>query len=332
MKSKVLKPMMALAFSVVLVIMVVMPFFTEVASAQEDVAKFPSRPITFISPLPSGAGADVGFHLVAKEAEKFLGQPIVVLNKPGGGLTIGAAAIASAKPDGYTVGYVSTTSLVITPFLEKVPYDPLKDFQQIMQFGEFNLGVIVKGDSPFKKFRDLIEYARQNPKKVTYGTQGTTSISRLLVEQITKKEGVEFTHIPYRGSPETEAALLGGHILFSGASFTDTLIESGETRLLLLFSEKRRTAYHQVPILKDLGYDFPAPMFLNIAAPNGLPKEIAKKLEDAFTRAMKEPAFIEGMNKLALPIAHRNSQELTEYVARIHGDFEKLLKDLGLIK
>lgn len=297
-----------------------------------DITKYPSQPITLICPVPAGAGADLSLRVLSKEAEKFLGQPVIVVNKPGGGLVIGASAIASAKPDGYTIGHTATTPLLITPFLEKVPYDPLKDFQEIMQFGEVNLGVIVKGNSPFKKFQDLIDYGRQNPKKVTYGTQGATSISRLIIEQIARKEGVEFTHIPFKGSPETEAALLGGHIFFSAAGFNTPLLEAGETRLLLLLSDERRSEYPQVPILRDLGYFFPAPMFLNIAGPKGLPKSITQKLGNAFALATKEPAFIKGMKDLAYPIVYRNGQDLTEYVARSHASFAKLLKELGLAK
>ena len=307
-------------------------FFVQSGYAQEDVAKFPSRPINFISPLPPGASADLSLRLITKEAEKFLGQTVVLLNKPGGTHAVGAAAIASAKPDGYTIGYTSTTPLVITPFLEKLPYHPLKDFTQIMQYGEVDFGVVVKGDSPFKSFKDLIEHARQNPKKVVFGTGGATSIGRLTVEQIAKKEGVQFIHIPFKGSPETEAALLGGHIFFSASGFSSAQVEAGQTRLLLLFAEERRVAYPQIPILKDLGYYFPSPMFLNVAGPKGLPREIAKKLEDAFTRAMKEPGFIKGMKDIQLPVVYRNGQQLTEYVAQSYEVFEKLLKELGLAK
>lgn len=296
------------------------------------ISKYPSRPINFISPLPPGASADLSIRLIAQEAEKFLGQPVVVINKPGGTHAVGAAAIASAKPDGYTIGYTSTTPLLITPFLEKVPYDPLKDFQQIMQYGEVNFGVVVKSDTPFKSFKDLIAYARQHPGKVTFGTGGATSIGRLTVEQIARKEAVQFTHIPFKGSPETEAALLGGHIDFTASGFSHTLLEAGTTNLLLLFSEEQRAGYPQIPILRDLGYYFPSPMFLNVAGPKGLPKEVVKKLEDAFTKAMQQPGFINGMKRIDLPIVYRNSEQLTQYVTQSHEVFARLLKELGLAR
>lgn len=301
--------------------------------AQEvEIAKYPNRPITFIVPLPAGSGGDLASRLITKEAEKFLGQPIAVVNKPGGSYTIGAAAIAASKPDGYTVGYTTPASLFITPFVEKLPYHPLKDLQRIMQFGDMTFGVVVKTDSPFKIFKDLIEYARQNPKKLTYGTGGTNSFANLAIERIAKKEGMQLTHIPFKGSAEVQPALLGGHIQFSAGDFNVALLESGQTKLLLLLTENHRVEYPQIPILKDIGYDIPYPAMTSVTGPKGLPDGIIKKLEEAFTKAMNEPAFIKGMKELRLTIVYRNSKELEDYVIYTYEVFEKLMKDLKVAK
>jgi tripartite-type tricarboxylate transporter receptor subunit TctC len=300
--------------------------------AQEDVAKFPSRLITFIIPIPPGGASDAVCRLISKEAEKFLGQPIVPVNKPGGSFSIAIAAIASSSPDGYTIGYAGHPGLFVVPLTEKVPYHPVKDLKQIMQFGYLNIAVTVKGDSPFKKFEDVLTYARQNPKKLIYGSAGVGSFGHLGMELIAKREKVQFTHIPFKGSPETQAALLGGHILVGTGDFSYSLLEAGQIRLLFLIAEERSPEYPQTPILKDMGYDIPAPTFLNIAGPKGLPEGIVKKLEDAFTKAMKEPAFIKGMKDLRLTIAYRNNIEMDDYVAQNYEAFSKLLKEIGLIK
>src|SRR3990172_50292 len=155
--------------------LIVIVFLAGPGYAQEDVAKFPSRPITFMIPIPPGGTSDASIRLIAKEAEKFLGQPIVCVNKPGGSFSIAIAAIASSNPDGYTIGYAGHPGLFVTPLMGKVPYHPVKDLKQIMQFGYLNIAVTVKGDSPFKKFEDIIAYARQNPKKLTYGSAGVGS-------------------------------------------------------------------------------------------------------------------------------------------------------------
>jgi len=314
----------------------IVPFlllFSGQASAQEDIAKYPSRPINFIVPYSAGGSGDLAIRLLGKEAEKYLGQPIVVMNKPGGGATIGVAAIATAKPDGYTIGQSPAGgSLVVIPFMEKIPYHPLNDLKYVMQVLHIDMGVIVKAESPFKTFKDLLAYAQQNPKKLTYGTNAPNSIPNLIVDQIAKKEGVQFTHMPFKASTEYQTALLGDHISFAAGEFSHTFVDAGQTRVLLLFSEKRSPDYPQVPITKDSGYDVPCPAFVGIAAPKGLPDEIARKLEDAFTKAMKEPAFVKGIKDLQLAILYRNSKELTDFVTYNYEFFGKLLKERGLIK
>jgi len=299
-------------------------------SQVEDFSKYPSRPITFINALQARATGDLAHRIIAKEAEKFLGQPIVVVNRPGGGTSIGMAAVATAKPDGYTIGHSSVSGLLLLPHLEKVPYHSTKDFRQIMQYGVYNMGVVVMANSPFKTFRDLIEYARQNPKKLTYGSLAR-SIHFFTIEQIAKKEGVQFTYIPFKGSPEVQAALLGGHIHFGAGDFNYSLQEAGEIKLLLLFREERSLEYPQIPILKDLGYDqAPAPWYHGLCGPKGLPDGIVKKLEDAFTKAMKEPAFFNGMKEIRIPIVYRKSDELDKYVAYYYDLFGKLVRETGI--
>ena len=306
--------------------------FAEWGFPQEDVAQYPSRPITFVMPSVAGSESDLAVRLISKEAEKFLGQPIAVVNKPGGSFTIGLTAVATSKPDGYTIGYTAHSGMFLVPYMDKVPYHPINDVTQIMQFGYVNLAVVVKTDSPFKKFEDILAYARKNPKKVTYGSTGVGTIGALAMEQIAKKEGVQFTHIPFKGSPETQTALLGGHVLFGAGSLSYSLLESGQIRLLLLIAENRSPEFPTTPILKDLGYEIPAPLFLNVAGPKGIPDEIAKKLEAAYTKAMAEPAFIKGMKELHVTIVHRNSKELSDYVAYNYEVYGKLLKELGLSK
>ncbi len=297
---------------------------------QEDVSKYPSRPITFVIPVPPGGGVELADRLIARTAEKFLGQPITPINKPGGSMTIGIASVASSKPDGYTIGQTAHVGMFVLPITAKVPYHPVRDLHQIIQFGYLHVAVSVKGDSPFKSLKDVIDYARQNPNKLTYGSAGVGSLGYLVMEQIAKKEGVRFTHIPFKGAPETQTALLGGHILVATGDFNDPLLEAGQIRLLFLIAENRSTDYPETPVLRELGYDIPAPTFISIAGPKGIPEPIAKKLEDAFTKAMKEPSFIKGMKDLRLPIVYRNSREMNEYVANRYEVFEKVLKEMGL--
>ena len=305
---------------------------TQAGVAQEDVSKYPSKPITYICPVPPGTGTDLSIRLIAKELEKILKQSVVVVNKPGAALTVGTAAVASAKPDGYTIGFSGGPPLFFTPLLEKVPYHPIKDLRMVAQYGGFNFGVIVKGDSPFKRFKDLMDYARQNPKKLTYGTTGTNSMPHITMERIAKQENVQITHIPFKGTPESQGALLGGHILAASGDFGVNLVDSGETRVVMMLKEEKSPEYPNVPILKDLGYNLPYPMMIAVITAKAVPDAIVKKLDDAFVKAMKEPAFISGMKELRLPVMYRSGKELDVYVAQNYEYYSKLFKELGLIK
>ncbi len=293
-------------------------------------AAYPNRPITLIVPMPPGGGTDLACRLLVKETEKILGQSIIVLNRPGGSQTIATAAVAAAKPDGYTIGYASHLGLFYGPLRSKVPYHPLKDLQYLLQFGSTNISVTVKGDGSFKQFSDVIAYARQNPKKLTYGSAGTGSLGHIGMEQIAKKEKVQFVHIPFKGSAETQTALLGGHILVGTGDFNYSLLEAGQIRLLFLIADNHSSEYPQTPILKDMGYDIPAPTLMSLIGPKGLPAGIVKKLEQAFTKAIKQPAFIKGMKELKYTIVYRNSKDVTDYVARSYEPVAATLKELGL--
>ncbi len=306
--------------------------FSGLGHAQEDVSKYPSKPSTYVCPVPPGTGTDLSIRLVAKELEKILGQPVVVVNKPGAALTIGTAFVATAKPDGYTIGFTGGPPLFFTPLLEKVPYHPINDLRMVAQYGGFNFGVIVKGDSPFKTFKDLVDYARQNPKKLAYGTTGTNSMPHITMERIAKQENIQITHIPFKGTPESQTALLGGHILAAAGDFGVSLVESGQTRVVMLLKEEKSPEYPNVPILKELGYDLPYPMIISVITAKAVPDAIVAKLGDAFLKATKEPAFIKGMKELHLPIMYRNGKELDAYVAKNYEYYTKLFKELGLIK
>ena len=297
-----------------------------------EITKYPTKAITFISPMQPGSGMDLACRLICNATEKYLGQRVVMVNKPGATFTIGTAAIASSKPDGYAIGMPGPPAVFMASQIEKIPFHALKDLKWIMQFGYFNFGVIVKNDSSFKSFKDVVEYSRQNPKKLINGCGGIGGIGHTLMEQVAMKEGVKVTHMPFKGGPDTEKALLGGHIHIMTGDINYSLLEAGQTRLLALLAENRSVCYPQTPTLKELGYEIPSSTILPIAGPKGLPEEIVKRLEEAFTKAMKEREFIDGMRRIRYTVAHRNSQELEDYVSRTYEAYTKLLRQMTLIK
>ena len=295
-------------------------------------ARFPTQPINFILSLPAGSAGDMASRLISKEAEAILGKPIIIVNKPGGAHTIATATIAKAKPDGYTIGYVPPSPLFTVPFFEKLNYNPIEDLQAIIQYGEMRFGVITAPNAPFKTFKEMIEYARKNPGKMTYGTGGQNSIANISMEKIAREEHVRFTHIPFKASTEYQTALLGGHVMFSAGEVNASLLEAGELRLLLLFTEQRLPEYPQVPVLKELGYKTSYPSLLAVMGPKGMPPGVLKKLEDAYTTASRQPKVIKGMSEMHLSMVYRNSRELTDYVIRNHELYGQMIKEMNLGK
>jgi tripartite-type tricarboxylate transporter receptor subunit TctC len=275
---------------------------------------------------------DLAFRLVARELEKFLGQPVVVLNRPGGGGSIAVAALASAKPDGYTIGHVPGQTIFVMPYLEKLQYNPAKDLAFIAQFAEANFALVVRRDSPIASVKDLVAAARRNPDKLTYGTNAATGVANLVVEQIGKRENVRFTNVPFKGSPEAQAALLGEHIAFAAGEFNASMIDNGQFRILALFGDKPRAAFPQVPTLKEVGYDIPSPVFQVLAGPKGMPEAIVRKIDEAVAKAVRDPRFLKGAQELRIPVVYRDHRELSEYVARNYEYFGRLLAEMGLAK
>lgn len=316
-----------------IVLCVFITMVTELVGYAQDsaVAQYPSRPITFIVPIPPGGSTDIAYRLISKGAEKYLGQPIVVDNKPGAGSTIGVAAVAASKPDGYTIGGMTHSALYVYPILENLPYQPLRDLRFLLQFGDYNMSIYVKADSPFKTLSDLIDNVKQNPKKLTYGAGGTRTLQNIIFMQVLQREKLEMNLIPFRGGPEVQQALLGAHIDVAVGDFNYPLYEAAKIRLLSLLRDTRSEAYPDVHILKDFGYDVPCPLSFVIGGPKGLPDGIARKIENAYTKAMQDPEFIKGMKEdIRMSIVYRNSQEISKYINDYVDFFSKFLKGMKL--
>ena len=175
--------------------------------------EFPAKPITVYCGYDAGGGTDVTARILAGEAEKILGVPVVVENKAGGGSTVCASLVASKKPDGYILGLGSSTVITASPHLMTLPYDPLKDFTPIMQYHTYISGLLVLAESPFKSINDLIEYAQKHPG-MSYGSTGMYGQSHLFMVRFANCKGLQLKHVPFKGGASARIALLGKHVDF----------------------------------------------------------------------------------------------------------------------
>lgn len=290
---------------------------------------FPNRPITAINPMGPGGAADLTTRLIGKIAEKYLGQSVVVVNRTGGGGAVGTAAIAAAKPDGYTIGTLLTSPIVTVPHVMKLTYHPVKDLDPIMQCAILNFAVSVRTDSPFMTFKAVIDYARKNPGVVTYGTAGTNSAQHIIMEEIAQLEKIEWVQVPFKGGPEILAAMIGGHVSLAATDFSPSLYKAKKMRLLAMFLNERWSEHPDIPTLKELGYEVPVPYFVGLGAPKGVPEPIMKKLEDAFTKAYQDPEFSQGMKTIdLLPAFYRNRKDFSAFIAKSFEEMGKFIQEL----
>ena len=198
---------------------------------------FPARPVTLIVPWTAGGSTDIGMRALATATEKHLGQPIVIENRPGGSGTLSPGQMAAtAKPDGYTLAQLPITVFRL-PFMTKTTFDPAKDFSYIIGVSGYTFGVVVKNDAPWKTFPELLVEAKANPGKINYGTPGPGTSLHITMEQIAKRQGIKWTHVPYKGSAETSTAILGGHIhAVADSSGWAQLVNMGQLRLLVTWA------------------------------------------------------------------------------------------------
>ena len=193
---------------------------------------YPSRPIKYICPWPAGGSTDVVMRSLAESAGKALGQTVVVENKPGAGGMLGAIDMLNARPDGYTLCQIPHGAFRI-PHMQKVAFDTLRDFTWIACLTGYTFGMVVQADSPFKSIKDVVDYARANPGKFSYGSTGTGTSPHLAVEEFALKAGVSLNHVPFKGNADNMQALLGGHVMAaSDATGWGPHVDAGRLRLL----------------------------------------------------------------------------------------------------
>jgi tripartite-type tricarboxylate transporter receptor subunit TctC len=302
-------------------------------AAPAQAQNYPTKPVTLVVPWPAGGSTDLAMRALADATQKHLGQPIVIDNKPGAAGTLGPAQMAAnAKPDGYTIAQIPITVFRL-PFMTKVTFDPSKDFSYIAGLTAYTFGVVVKSDSQWKTFKDLIAYAKDNPGKVKYGSPGTGTSLHIGMEQIAKHKGVKWTHVPHKGGAELNAALLGGHIdAIADSTSWAALVNSGDFRLLVTWSPTRTKNWPDVPTLQEEGINLVLNSPYGVAGPKGMDPKVVKVLAEAFGKAVQEPAYAEALRKFDQELAYLDTPAYEKHVAEQIQEAKTQVEELGLGK
>lgn len=293
-------------------------------------APYPTKPMNILISYAPGGVVDTTTRVLLMKAEKSLGQPFVATNNGAGGGTVALAIVATQKPDGYNLVSTASATLVRIPQYRKVPYS-YEDFVPIMQHASTESGLVVPANSAYKSVKDLVEFARKNPGKVTYSTLGIGSAMHMSMEFIAKQEGITWTHVPYTGSMPAVTALLGGHVTAASTSTEwKPFVQEGRLRLLATHGEKRSRTFPDVPTLKELGYDFYNDSTFLLLAPKGTPMYMVKRLEAALYAAYNDPEYQQTLERIDHVPAYLDSEDTKKFLEKAYKLNGKWITDLKM--
>lgn len=296
-------------------------------------ADFPAKDITLVCPWSAGGGTDTLSRALVKNAKEYFGVNVNVVNKTGGMGAIGMGDAANAKPDGYTVGMLTTQLSTYGMLgLAELSY---RDYDLLMLLNQSVGAIAVQPDSEWKTMKDLMEYAKANPGKVSVGHSGAGGSWHLAMASVASAYGVEFNYVPFDGAAPTRTALLGGHIDV-GTGGVDELLQlyqSEQIRVLGISATERSAAMPDVPTFTEAGYaSDPISDWRGLGAPKGVDPEIREILEKGFQKCFEDPEFQKLAAELAIPLVYKAGKDFEDFLAGMETTMKPALDSVGLLK
>ena len=306
---------------------------TASASAQSSAQSWPQRPVKVVVAFAAGGNSDSIARIACQRLGDAFGQTFVIENRPGAGGALGAEAVARAAPDGYTLFAAATPQIAITPALQKVPYDPIRDFAPISNVGSNPFVLSVNAKLPIKSVADFIAYVRARPGQVTFGSGGVGTLNHLSMTLFAKLAGIDITHVPYKGGAPAMADLVAGHINAMFANLSDALgqADAGTIRLLAVSSDKRAKQIPDVPTVIEQGFPtFKTSTWNGLMAPAGMPKEIVARIAAEVARASKEPDYVKRLAQIGVDAIGDTPEQFAATIAADIAFWGDAVKAAGL--
>jgi tripartite-type tricarboxylate transporter receptor subunit TctC len=296
------------------------------ASAQ---SQYPAKPLTMIVPFPAGGRTDVVGRIVAQELTKTLGKPIAVVNKPGASSVLGAREVADSAPDGYTVGFFST-SAVTSQYTVPTPIS-LSNFDLVAIVNTDPAAVAVQYGSPWKTLKDFVADAKAKPGKYRMGMIPGAS-AQIFAAGFANAAGINMIMVPFKGDADGAIALAGGHIdVHIAVPVSYKSLEAGKkVRVLAVADSKRSALYNNTPTFNDNGVDLVIAAFHGIYVPKGTPADVEKTLADAVEKAMKSPELLKNMDNVGAGVAFYRGEQAKAFLAKQDDTYRAIIDKLGL--
>ncbi len=295
--------------------------------------KYPVRPVELVCPYTPGSPMDILARLIGDSAPRYLGQPLVVVNKPGAGGSTAAASLVSSPPDGYKLVTLTNMYFATTVKTQRLPFDP-SQLVPIVNFVEYKLGMMVKGNSQWKILGDLLKYGKENPGKLRWGHAGRGTTMHMGPLLVFRKAGLQTIDVPYKGTPEVVSAVLGGHVDAGSMVYGGVRdhVRSGEIRYLIFFSDRRYSDPADVPSALELGFS-DASKTVNIVglfAHRNTPEDVRRILMDAFEKTFKDPEFKKGLEAFGEEPRFGGPDFIRDMIRKSEDVGVPLIKELGL--
>lgn len=302
-------------------------------AVDESARRYPAKPIRLINPFPPGGGSDAVAHLVGQRLFERWGQSVVVDNRGGAGGAIGTEIAARSAPDGYTLVMATASTVVINPLINKVPFDPLKDFDAVIHTATTPLILVVHPSVPVKSAKELIALAKAQPGKLNYASSGDGTISHLGGELFKLMTGVDMVHVPYRGGGPARNALIGGHVhvnfgnLISAASH----VRAGQLRALGVTTRKRAAGMPEVPTLAEAGVPgYEVIQWNGILIPDGAPKAVIARLNEEVNKIIALPEIQKYLIASGAEPEGGTPEEFRAFIQADIAKWSKVIPDTGL--
>ena len=254
---------------------------------------------------------DITARAFAQELKALLPQPVVVVNKVGAAGTVGTAEVVSAKPDGYTIGFVTRIMLTLQPQRTELPYKGPGDVRPVVNLASLPYAVAVRADAPWKTFPEMLSYAKENPGKVRFGLAGLGTVEDIDLRIMQERAGVTFTVVQVTGDAEATAQILGGHIdtkLIGGS--VAPMVQAGKMRVLAVVGDERSPLFPEAPTFKELGFDFAMLPHFCIIAPKGTPDNVVSILHDAFKKTLESDAVKRNAEQNMVTLEYLSTKDL----------------------
>ncbi len=303
-------------------------------SANVAKAAFPDRQISIVIGFPPG-GADVFTRMIAKHMSEKLGVPVIVENRPGASGTIGAASVAHAKPDGYTILFATNGNAANAKLLyPSLSYDPQTDLQPIMLLGTSSMVITAGAQQPYTNLKEFIAYAKANPDTISVAHPGFGGLGHVAMEYIARAAGIRVNIIPYTGSGTLIPDLLAGHIQASSDSMPSYLpyVEKGTIRYLAQLGPTRNPLMPgDVPTLRESGIDFESYIWYSLLGPKGMPAEAVKVINSTVTDYLNMPETKAALAKLMITPGPTDPQGLADTISKELATWGPVIKDVGIV-